>query len=317
MKPRPVFADILAAGERIRTAIHRTPVLRCSALDRMAGAELYFKAENIQKTGSFKFRGASNAVLSLSEEEAARGVATHSSGNHAQALCLGAKNRGVPAYIVMPSGAPAPKRAAVEAYGGQVTECGPTLDAREEALAGVLKKTGAAFVHPYDEPLVIAGSGTAAVEFLKDVPDLEILIAPCGGGGLLSGTAITCQAINPRIAVYGVEPELADDAFESLQSGRLIPPRPVRTVADGLRTALSELTFSILRGAGVGILRVSEEEIVAAMRLLWERAKTVVEPSGAVGLAAVLREDAKMEGRKIGIILSGGKADFNRLKKYF
>ncbi len=317
MKPRPEFVDVLAALERIRTAIHRTPVLRCSSLDRLAGAELYFKAENIQKTGSFKFRGASNAVLSLSEEEAAKGVATHSSGNHAQALSLAAKSRGVPAHIVMPSGAPSVKRAAVEAYGGRVTECGSTLEEREEALAAVLDNTGAVYIPSFDDPRIISGQGTAVFELLKESPEIEIVVAPLGGGGLLSGTSIVCKAVNPRIQVFGAEPELADDAFESLRSGRLVGPRPVRTVAEGLRMSLSELTFSILRGAGVGIVRVSEKEIIAAMRLLWERAKTIVEPSGAVGLAAVLRENAKMEGRKIGIILSGGNADFDRLKNLF
>ncbi len=317
MTKEPIFPDILAAHERIRSWIHKTPVRTCATLDKLAGTELFFKAENEQKTGSFKFRGASNAVLSLTDEEAKCGVAAHSSGNHAQALALAAELRGLPAYLVMPSNAPASKRAAVEAYGGLVTECTPNIASRESTLREVIEKTGAAFVHAYDDPRVIAGQGTAALEFLKERPEIEVLVAPVGGGGLLSGTAIAAHAMRPGIEVWGAEPESADDAYESLQTNRLLPARPPRTVADGLRTPLSERTFGILRKSKVRIARVSDREILEAMRLLWERAKIVVEPSGAVGLAAVLRESEPFAGRKIGIILSGGNVDVSLFKDYF
>ncbi|MFH2203862.1 MAG: pyridoxal-phosphate dependent enzyme [Elusimicrobiota bacterium] len=310
----PSWAQILAAKERIGSWIHKTPVLTCSALDRMTGARLYFKAENLQRTGSFKFRGASNAVLSLDEKEARTGVATHSSGNFAQALALAARLRGLPAYIVMPGDAPATKREAVEAYGGIVTECAANPFSRETTLAAVVRRTGAVFVHPYDDPVVIAGQGTAALELVKEIPDMDMLVAPLGGGGLLSGTAIAAKGLRPDLRVFGAEPETADDAYQSLATGRLAPPRPGRTVADGLRTGLSERTFAILRRDLSAICRVSDREILQAMRLLWERAKTVVEPSGAAGLAAVLRERDTFAGRKIGIILSGGNMDFKQLK---
>lgn len=308
----PSFQDIQAAHARIRPLVHRTPVITCQTLDRMAGARLFFKAENFQKAGAFKYRGATNAVSLLSAEEAARGVATHSSGNHAQALALAARTRGIPAHIVMPSNSPQAKLAAVEGYGGKITFCEPTLAAREETLRRVMAETGASLVHPYDDPRVIAGQGTAALELLEEAPDLEALLAPVGGGGLLSGTALAARGVRKSIRILGAEPELADDAFRSLKEGRRLPPRPPVTVADGLRTALGEIPFAILRRELEGIILVSEAEILEAMRLLWERAKIIVEPSGAVPLAAALSQKAGLSGLKVGLILSGGNVDLCR-----
>jgi len=309
----PTFDDVLAAAERIRGHVHRTPVATCAGIDGIAGAAIHFKCENLQKVGAFKARGATNAVLSLDAEAAGRGVATHSSGNHAAALARAAALRGVPAHIVMPSTAPPIKRAAVAGYGAQITECEPTLEARESTLAEVVARTGATFIHPYDEPMVIAGQGTAALELLADVPELEMVLTPVGGGGLLSGTAITVSGSWPEIEVWGAEPAGADDAFRSLRDGRLYPSVDPRTIADGLLTALSERTFRIIRSHGAGILTVTEEGIVRAMRLLWERAKLVVEPSAAVPLAMVLEHADCFSGRRIGIILSGGNVDLEDL----
>jgi len=309
----PYFEDVLAAAERIQGHVHRTPVITCAGIDGIAGAEIHFKCENLQKVGAFKARGATNAVLALDEDAARRGVATHSSGNHAAALARAARLRGVPAHIVMPATAPPVKRAAVEGYGAEITECEPTLEAREATLREVVARTGATYIHPYDEPMVIAGQGTAALELITDVPDLELVLAPVGGGGLLSGTAIAVSGSRPEIEVWGTEPAGADDAFRSLRDGRLHPSVEPRTIADGLLTALSERTFRILRNHVGGILRVSEEGIVRAMRLLWERAKLVVEPSGAVPLAAVLEHRERFAGRRVGIILSGGNVDLDRL----
>ena len=233
-RDRPAFAHIEAARDRIRPFVHRTPVLTCRTLDRLSGVRLFLKAENFQRVGAFKFRGATNAVRGLSEEEARRGVATHSSGNHAQALALAAQERGIQAHIVMPSNAPAAKRAAVEGYGGRITPCEADLASREAALARVIAATGAVPIHPFDDGRVIAGQGTAALELLEDVPDLDAVIAPVGGGGLLSGTAIACHGVRRSVRVFGAEPELADDAFRSLREGRRLGPRPPLTVADGL-----------------------------------------------------------------------------------
>jgi threonine dehydratase len=305
----PGYEDILAARERIRSFAHRTPVITCATLDRLAGAQLFFKCDNFQKGGAFKYRGATNAVRLLRGDEARRGVATHSSGNHAQALALAARARGIPAFIVMPSNAPAAKRAAVDEYGGKITFCEPTLEARERTLEEVRERTGAISIHPYDDARVIAGQGTAALELIEEVPGLDAIVAPVGGGGLLSGTAIAARGAGSGVRVFGAEPELADDAFRSLREGRRLPPCPPRTVADGLRTALGELTFAILRGHGIEIALASDEEILAAMRLLWQRAKLVVEPSGAVPLAVLLRKRPDLAGRRVGIILSGGNVD--------
>ncbi len=309
----PTFHDLEAAAERIAAHVHRTPVVTCAGLDSLAGASLHFKCENLQKVGAFKARGATNAVLALVDEVAGRGVATHSSGNHAAAVARAAAIRGVPAHIVMPVTAPRVKRAAVVGYGGEITECAATLEARETTLAEVVARTGAAFIHPYDDPTVIAGQGTAGLELLAEVPDLDAVIAPVGGGGLLSGTCLAAAGAAPDVEVYGAEPAAADDAFRSLRDGRRYPSEDPDTVADGLRTALSDLTFEILRHHVAAILTVSERAIVDAMRLIWERAKLVVEPSAAVTLAAVLENPQRFHGRRVGLILSGGNVDLDRL----
>jgi len=309
----PGIAEVLEAAERIAASVHRTPITTCATLDRLTGARLYFKCEHLQKVGAFKARGATNAVFSLSENEAARGVATHSSGNHAAALARAAGLRRIPAYIVMPSTAPPVKRAAVEGYGATITECEPTLEARETTLAEVQARTGATFIHPYDNPNVIAGQGTAALEFLTDVPDLQTIMAPVGGGGLLSGTAIAVSGLRPDVAVWGAEPSGADDAFRSLRDGTLYPSVRPKTIADGLLTSLSERTFRIIRTLTEGIVTAHEETIIRAMRLLWERAKLLVEPSAAVPLAAILDHPDQFTGRTVGIILSGGNVNLNDL----
>lgn len=307
----PTWPDVLAAADRIAGRVHRTPVATCAALDELAGAGLLFKCENLQKVGAFKIRGAANAVLSLDAEEARRGVATHSSGNHAQALALAACWRGIPAHVVMPTDSPRVKREAVLGYGAEVIPCEPTLAAREEGLRRVLARTGAHFVHPYDDDRVIAGQGTAARELLESRPDLDDLVAPVGGGGLLAGTCLAAEGMAPRLRVYGAEPARADDAQRSLAAGRILPPERTDTVADGLRTALGRRNFPILRRRVADILLVEEEQIVAATRLLLERAKLVVEPSGAVPLAAVLAHRERFAGRRVGIVLSGGNLDLD------
>jgi threonine dehydratase len=309
----PTLEDIRRAAERIRPYAHRTPVLTCAALDRQAGARLYLKCENLQKVGAFKFRGACNAVMSLTEDDASRGVATHSSGNHAQALALAAQLRGIPAYIVMPDNAPAVKKAAVAGYGGRITYCEPTLQARESTLARVVAETGATFVHPYNDARVIAGQGTAALELLEDVADLDVVMAPVGGGGLLSGTALAVAGLSPRTRVLAAEPEGADDAWRSLQAGRIIPSVNPRTVADGLLTSLGELTYPVIRDHVEAIVTVSEGAIIAAMRYVWERAKLVIEPSAAVPLAVFWENKVDLRGLRVGVIVSGGNVDLDRL----
>lgn len=309
----PTLDDIRAAAGRIRPFLHLTPVLTCAALDRLAGATLFFKCENFQKGGAFKARGATNAVFSLSNEEAARGVATHSSGNHAAALALAAKRRGIRATVVMPETAPQVKRAAVAACGATIVECEPALKSREETLARVVAETGAVCVPPYNDARVIAGQGTAGLELLEQAPGLDMVVAPVGGGGLLGGTAIAVKALRPGVTVFGAEPAEADDAFRSLKAGRIVPSENPQTIADGLRTSLGDLTFAIIRSRADGILTVSEQGIVRAMRLIWERMKIVVEPSGAVPLAAVLEHPQSFAGRRVGVILSGGNVDLDRL----
>ncbi len=313
MHSGPDFNDIRAASGRIAAQIHRTPVLTSELLDKIAGARLFFKCENFQKTGSFKIRGATNAVLSLPEESARRGVVTHSSGNHAAALARAAQLRGIPAWIVMPSNAPAVKRAAVEAYGGTITFCEPTLAARESTARDLLQKTGAQMIHPYDNRNVIAGQGTAALELLNEVADLDFILAPVSGGGLLSGTAIAAKAINPKIRVIGCEPKNADDAFRSMASGQLEPAAKSETIADGLRATLCPLTFSILRECVDQVVTVTEVEIGNAMRTIWERMKIVIEPSAAVAAAPALLRRLGAEGGRLGIILSGGNVDLSQL----
>ena len=309
------IAEVRGAARRIAGAAHRTPVATCATLDRLAGRSLYFKCEHLQKVGAFKFRGATNAVALFGEERAARGVVTHSSGNHAQALALAARRRGVPAHIVMPTSAPAVKRAAVEGYGARVIPCAPTLQAREDTTARVLTETGGSLVHPYDDPHVIAGQGTAALELLEDVPGLDAILAPVGGGGLMAGTCVATRGAAPGVRLWGSEPAGADDAARSLAAGRLIPQTAPNTVADGLLTSLGERTWPILRDHLEGILTATDEAIIHAMRLLWERAKLLVEPSAAVPLAALLSGGlaGHPEIRRVGIILSGGNVQVDRL----
>jgi threonine dehydratase len=313
MKREPVLEDIRKAHERIRGYIHRTPVLTCHAIDGMAGAALFFKCENFQKVGAFKIRGATNAVFSLSDEEASHGVATHSSGNHAAALTLAAAWRGIPCHVVMPENAPKVKVNAVSGYGAKITFCKPNLAAREETLSRVTESTGAVYIPPYNDYRVICGQGTAALELCEEIPGLDYVMTPVGGGGLLSGTAVAVSAASPGTLVCGAEPEQADDAFRSLQAGRIIPVENPNTIADGLRTSLGDLTFAIIRRLVQEIVTTGEQGIREAMRLMWERMKIVVEPSSAVPLAAVLKEKAKFSGKRVGIIVSGGNVDLDRL----
>lgn len=309
----PNLQDIRAAHERIRAQIHRTPILTSESLNAMTGAHLFFKCENLQKTGSFKFRGATNAVFSLSDEEAKRGIVTVSSGNHGAAISLAARRRGVPAWIVMPRNAPRAKREAVEAYGGQVTECEYDMESRDAVCKSVQDRTGAILIHPYNNPRVIAGQGTSAVELIEDIPDLDIVIAPVSGGGLLSGIAIASKSLRPQTRVVGAEPKNADDASRSLASGKIEPAAKTETIADGLRAVLCPLTFSILRRNVDEIALVTEEEILATMRLLWERMKLIVEPSGAVSAAAAIHGKIAARGKRIGIVLSGGNLDLDQI----
>lgn len=309
------LVSIRAAAARIRGLAHRTPVLTCSTLDALAGRRLLLKCENLQKMGAFKIRGATNAVACLPEGLAARGVVTHSSGNFAQALALAAGRRGVPAYIVMPANAPAPKRAAVEGYGGRITTCEPTLAAREAAAADLVRRTGATLLHPYDHPDVIAGQGTIALELIEDHPEISAIVAPVGGGGLISGIALAATELAPRVRVFAGEPLGADDAFRSKAAGRRLPQDCPMTIADGLRTGLGELTWPVVRDLVESVVRVDDDAIVRGTRLLWERAKLVVEPSGAVPLAAVLSDPFRaLPGLEtVAVVLSGGNVDLDAL----
>lgn len=309
----PSFSDIEKAHERIKKYIHRTPVFSSSAINSIVEAQCFFKCENFQKVGAFKFRGATNAVLSLDDSSAQNGVATHSSGNHAAALALAAAKRGIPAYIVMPDNSPEIKKKAVAGYGGRITYCEPTLKARENTLYQVVKETGATFIHPYDSFYIIAGQGTAALELLDEISDLDSLIVPVGGGGLLSGSAITAKHMHPIVEVIAAEPKGADDAWQSFHSGRIIPSEKPQTIADGLLTSLSERTFEVIQTHVNDILTVKEESIASAMRLIWERMKIIVEPSAAVTLALILENKSRFKNKKIGFILSGGNVDLNRL----
>lgn len=311
--PSPTITEIRQAAERIRPYAHRTPVLTCAGLDQRVGAQVFMKCENLQKVGAFKFRGACNAVFSLTDEEAAHGVGTHSSGNHAQALALAARLRGIPAYIVMPENAAAVKKAAVAGYGGQITFCEPTLQARESTLAQVVSDTGATMVHPYNNYQVIAGQGTAALELLEEIPDLHVVIAPVGGGGLLSGGAIAAKGLSPHVRVLAAEPEMADDAYRSLGAGHIIPSENPQTIADGLLTSLGTLTFPIIQEHVEQIVTVSEAGILAAMKFIWERAKIVIEPSAAVPIALLWERKIDLSGLRVGVILSGGNVDLEKL----
>lgn len=311
----PQFSDVEEAAGRLHKYAHRTPVLTCSHLNDLSGLDLYFKCELFQKVGAFKFRGACNAVLKLSDEQAGRGVATQSSGNHAQALALAARLRGIAAHIVMPRTTPPVKKNAVLEYGARVIECEPTLLARESAVHKVCEETGAFYIPPYNHPDVIAGQGTVAMEFLEQVPELDAIIAPVGGGGLISGLCLAAKAIKPGIRIFAGEPAGADDAFQSMQAGRVVPQTAPNTIADGLLTSLGDLTWPFIRDHVERIVRVSEEEIVRSMRLVWERAKLMVEPSSAVAVAAVLSEEFKTVEtlKKVGVVLTGGNADLDRL----
>jgi threonine dehydratase len=301
------------ARDRIAGKVNVTPVLTSSTLDGLTGARLFFKCENFQKGGAFKARGATNAVFALSETQARRGVATHSSGNHGAALARAAALRGIRACVVMPDNTAQAKRAAVARYGAEITWCPPTQAARESTVRQVLAATGATLIHPYDDLLVMAGQGTAAVELLRAVPDVEVLLCPVGGGGLLSGTAVAAKTLEPAIRVIGVEPAGADDAARSLRSGRIVPVEHPNTIADGLRATIGEHPFAEIRRRVEDIITVTDEAIVRAMRQLWEVMKIVVEPSGAVPYAALLDAAPAFRGRRIGIIVSGGNLDLDRL----
>lgn len=312
----PTFTDVLAAAGRIRPFVHRTPVLTSSAINRRVGADLYFKCENLQKVGAFKVRGATNAVQALPSVALDRGVATHSSGNHAAALALAAACRGCPAYVVMPTSSPRVKRAAVAGYGAHIVECAPTLQAREETLARVVAETGATFIHPYDDPYVVAGQGTAALELIEDSPTLDAVIAPVGGGGLLGGTTLAVRGAGPQgTRVYGAEPEAADDAKRSLEAGRILPSLDPETVCDGLLTSLGKIPFAILREHLDAIFTASEAAILAALRLVLERMKIVVEPSAVVPLAVLLERRLDLRGQRVGIVLSGGNLDLSQVSE--
>ena len=308
------YDDVVAAHERIRDRIHRTPVLTSQTLDSMTGRSLFFKCENMQRVGAFKFRGATNAVLSLDDDAACRGVCTHSSGNHAQALALAARQRGVPAWIVMPTSAPAVKRRAVEGYGATVVPCEPTLEARETTCTQVIADTGATMVHPYDNSAVIAGQGTCAKELIEDAGPLDAVIVPVGGGGLMSGSCITTRALLPEALLIGAEPKGADDAARSLVAGELIPQDGPDTICDGLLTSLGELTWPILRDHLEQIITVDDGQVIDAMRLIWERMKIIIEPSCATVLAVAMSEAfASVPGDRIGLVLTGGNVDLATL----
>jgi threonine dehydratase len=313
MRTTPNLEDIKEAHTRIKPLVHRTPVLTCRAIDDMLGATLFFKCENLQKVGAFKIRGACNAVYSLDDPETENGVATHSSGNHGAALALAAQWRGIRAYVVMPENSSAVKLKAVAGYGAEIILCKPNQRARDEKLESVLRSTGAALVHPYNDHRVICGQGTAALELCEDIPGLDVVMTPVGGGGLLSGTALSVKGLSPSTQVVAGEPERADDAHRSLKAGRIIPVKSPDTIADGLRTSLGDLTFPIIAKHVRDIITVSEEGIVTAMRLIWERMKIIVEPSASVPLGAVMARPDDFRGKRVGIILSGGNVDLDAL----
>lgn len=309
----PNIETIRQAADRIQYIIHHTPVMSSANLNLMVDADIFFKCENFQKVGAFKFRGATNAVFSLSDEEASKGVATHSSGNHAAALTLAAKMRNIPAYIVMPKNSPQVKKDAVAGYGAKITFCEPTLQSRESTLEEVVKKTGAIFIHPYNDYRIIAGQATAALELIEEIPNLDIIMTPVGGGGLLSGTALSAFYLSPSTKVIAAEPEGADDAFRSLKEGRIIPSVNPKTIADGLLTSLGDKTFPIVQKYVDQIITVNDEATITAMRYIWERMKIIVEPSAAVSFGVLLEKKINVNNKRIGIILSGGNVDLNNL----
>ncbi len=309
----PTFDDVQAARERIGPYVHKTPVLTSSFFNTMSGAELYFKCENFQKAGAFKVRGASNAVFGLSEEKARYGVASHSSGNHALSLSYAASRRGISATVVMPKTAPDAKKDAVRGYGGIVRECEPSTAAREEMLQQVVDETGADFVHPYNDHRVIAGQGTCSLELNEEVGPLDAVVAPIGGGGMISGTCLTLSAIAPHAKVYAAEPENADDVYRSVRDGRIVEDDAPQTIADGLKVSMRPRTWHFVSNHVADVLLVSEEQIARAMYLAWQRMKIVIEPSSAVALAAILRNRDTFAGKRVGVILTGGNVDLTKL----
>lgn len=309
----PGKEEILDAAKRIKPYLHRTPVMTCGMIDAIAGATIYFKCENLQKAGAFKSRGATNAVFSIDPYEIKKGVATHSSGNHAAALARAAKLKNIPAYIVMPENSSKVKIAAVKGYGGKITFCKSTLEAREQTLAEVLKETNAYEIHPYNNYFIIAGQATAALELIEDIPGLSTIIAPVGGGGLLSGTALAAHYFSPSTKVIAAEPSGADDAYQSFYQKQFIPSVNPDTIADGLRTSLGSLTFPIIRRLVNDIVTVNDQSTIEAMKLVWERMKIIIEPSSAVALAIILKHKQRFAGQRIGIIISGGNVDLMHL----
>lgn len=309
----PSYRNMLDARERIEPYIHRTPVLTSQHIDGLSGARLFFKCENMQKAGAFKARGASNAVFGLSDEQAARGVATHSSGNHGTCLAYAAGRRGIPCTVVMPRTAPQAKKDAVRGYGAEVVECEPSTSSREAVFAEVVARTGAEFVHPYNDPRVIAGQATCALELNEQVDGLDAVIAPIGGGGMVSGTCLTLSTLAPRIRIYAAEPEQADDAYRSLKAGHIIADDAPETIADGLKVPLKDMTWHFVSRNVTDILTVSETEIVDAMKLIWKRLKIVMEPSSAVPLAAILKNKELFAGQRVGVVITGGNVDLDKL----
>ncbi|MBO9420989.1 pyridoxal-phosphate dependent enzyme [Labrenzia sp. R4_2] len=309
----PTLEDMLVAHERIKPYVHRTPVLTSSFLNDLTGAELFFKCENFQKAGAFKVRGASNAVFGLDEETAKTGVATHSSGNHALSLSYAAGRRGIPCHVVMPRTAPQAKKDAVRGYGGIITECEPSTSSREAVFAEVEKKTGAEFVHPYNDQRVIAGQGTCSKELMEQTDGLDMVIAPIGGGGMVSGTCLTLSSLAPDVKIFAAEPEQADDAARSFRAGHIIADDAPSTVADGLKVPLKDLTWHFVSNYVSDVLTASEQEIVEAMRLTWARMKIVMEPSSAVPLATILKNRHIFAGKRVGVIITGGNVDLNKL----
>ena len=309
----PTFEDVKTAHARIKPHIHRTPVLTSSYFNDLVGAELFFKCENFQKAGAFKVRGASNAVFGLSDEDAAKGVCTHSSGNHALSLSYAAGRRGIPCNVVMPRTAPDAKKAAVRGYGGIITECEPSTTSREAVFAEVQAATGGNFVHPYNDPRVIAGQGTCSLEFMEQTDGLDMMVAPIGGGGMISGTCLTLSNIAPEVQIIAAEPEQADDAYRSFKAGHIIADDAPVTIADGLKVPLKELTWHFVSNHVTDILTCSEQEIIDAMKLTWQRMKIVMEPSCAVPLAAILKNKEKFAGKRVGVIITGGNVDLDKL----
>ncbi|MBA63020.1 MAG: serine dehydratase [Planctomycetaceae bacterium] len=309
------LSTIYEAYERIKNVVHRTPVQTCRQLSRHGGADIHFKCENLQKVGAFKYRGASNVVLSLSDQQASAGVVTHSSGNHAQALALAAEQRGIPAHIVMPSNAPQVKQDAVAGYGARIILCEPTLESRETTAAAIVAETDATFIHPYNHAGIISGQATVALELFEQVSNLDVIIAPVGGGGLLSGIAIAAKAINPAIRIVGAEPAGADDAFRSKASGQLIAQTSPNTVADGLLTSLGDLTWPVVRDLVDEIVVVDDFQIISAMKLIMERAKILTEPSGAVSYAAAVKIDFESADTSVACVISGGNMNLSRISE--